>query len=519
MSTLTSPVALIILDGFGLGKHDASNAIYSAKTPFIDGLMQNYPVCKLNASGEHVGLPKGQMGNSEVGHLNIGAGRIVEQDFVRINNAIKSGTFRQNKVLVDAFDALEENKALHVFGLASHGGVHSELNHAFELMEMAAQRGVKEIYFHAFLDGRDVDPQASLELIPEIHSFLEALSERYGIIANIATMIGRAYAMDRNQNWERTKRAYDTIVYPKPAQATYKLDDLLEFLQASYARKLFDQDFEPVALYKRGVQEGDLITFFNFRNERARQLSQAFIFEDFDKFERATYIPVSFVSMTEYDPDFPIPVIFEKNLPQNVLADVVSRAGLKQYHSAETEKYAHVTFFINGGVEEPKEGESRMLVASPKVETYDLKPEMSAYEVSDRFIEAIGRKEFDLFIINYANCDMVGHTGNYDAAIKAVETIDECLSKVVPPLLEQDATIFITADHGNADEMYEVIDGQKKVVTKHTTNLVPFIAVSHEELALKQDSDLRLSDIAPTILECMKIEKPREWTGVSLLKQ
>ena len=512
----TRPVGLIILDGFGAGVPDERNAIYTANTPFIDSLFNTYPHTTLKACGMDVGLPEGQMGNSEVGHLNIGAGRIVKQDFVKINHAIEDKSFYENEAFIHAFEHLSEGSALHIMGLTSHGGVHSELNHAYALIELAVQKGVSQVYFHAFLDGRDVARDSAIELLEELESKIKELTRGSETKVELASFIGRNYAMDRNKNWERTQIAYEAIVNPKPLKMSYQ-----EKIKEFYNKDIFDQDIPAFALYNRGVKPGDSIIFFNFRNERARQLTQAFVEDEFSGFSRQKINDIYFVTLTEYDPRFEglVEVAFKKEFPKNVLADVISEAGLTQYHSAETEKYAHVTFFINGGVEEPKAGETRVLVESPKVATYDLQPEMSAYEVTDKLVEAVQSDAYDSYIINYANGDMVGHTGNYQAVLKAIETLDECLSKLVPAFLEKDGIVLISADHGNADNMIDMESEEKTPLTQHSLNPVPFIVVSNNKnLKLVERDDARISDIAPTMLECIGLVKPEIWTGNSLIK-
>ena len=455
------PALLIIMDGCGLAPADGENAVAAAKTPFLDSLYEKYPHTTLGASGEDVGLPDGQMGNSEVGHLNIGAGRIVFQELSRINNAIKDGSI------------------------------------------------AKTVRVHAFMDGRDVDPQSGAGYMSEFCAFLAKISEETGCDARVATVSGRYWAMDRDNRWERIQRAYDVMVNASDADT-----DPVAGIKAYYEKDPRGDEFvEPFAAHNEGIHEGDAAIFFNFRPDRARQMTRVFTDKEFDGFEREQIKLSHFVTMTEYDPTFDVEVAFPKAFPENVLADVIAANGLKQLHTAETEKYAHVTFFLNGGIEEPKEGEERVLVASPKVATYDLQPEMSAPEVTEKLVAAINEDRADFYIVNFANCDMVGHTGVFDAAVKAVEAVDDALSKVVPAILAKGGFALITADHGNADHMFDVAsDGSKHPFTAHTTNRVPFIIVD-EKAKLTGIEDGRLSDIAPTMLTMAGIEPSAEMTG------
>ena len=499
------------MDGCGLAKADDENAVACANTPFLDSLYEKYPHTTLGASGEDVGLPDGQMGNSEVGHLNIGAGRIVFQELSRINNACKDGSLEHNEVLVKAMDDVKAaGKTLHLMGLVSPGGVHSSMSHAEALVKMAAKRGVKTIRVHAFMDGRDVDPKSGLGYIDEFSAFLAEVSKTTGADAQVATVSGRYYAMDRDNRWERIQLAYDVITKPFDGEASAHAG-----IEASYAEDERGDEFvKPFACKNEGVADGDAMIFFNFRPDRARQMTRAFTEEGFDGFAREVAPALShFVTLTEYDPTFNVEVAFPKTFPQNVLADVIAQNGLKQLHTAETEKYAHVTFFMNGGIEEPKEGEERVLVASPKVATYDLKPEMSAPEVTEKLVAAINEDRADFYIVNYANCDMVGHTGVFEAAVKAVEATDQALSQVVPAILAKGGFALITADHGNADHMFDVdAAGEKHPFTAHTTNRVPFIVVD-EKAKLTGIEDGRLSDIAPTMLTMAGLEPSKEMTG------
>lgn len=506
------PALLVIMDGCGLAPEGADNAVAAAKTPFLDHLYATYPHTTLGASGEDVGLPDGQMGNSEVGHLNIGAGRIVFQELSRINNAIKDGSIEENETLVSAMDDVAKSGAtLHLLGLVSPGGVHSMQRHGENLAAVAAIHGVEHIRFHCFMDGRDVDPHSGAGYIQTLQENLDALNTYAGTDARIATVSGRYWAMDRDNRWERVERAYDVITLPSDTET-----DPVEGVRAYYERDERGDEFvEPFACHNEGVRDGDAMVFFNFRPDRAREMTRAFTEADFDGFERKVAPKLShFVSMTEYDDTFTnVEVAFPKTFPQNVLADVIAQAGLKQLHTAETEKYAHVTFFLNGGVEEPKEGEERVLVPSPKVATYDLQPEMSEPEVTEKLVAAIEADAADFYIVNYANCDMVGHTGVFDAAVKAVEAVDDGLSKVIPAILAKGGFALITADHGNADHMFDVDDaGEKHPFTAHTTNRVPFIVVD-PAAKLTGIEDGRLSDIAPTMLTMAGLEPSAEMTG------
>jgi 2,3-bisphosphoglycerate-independent phosphoglycerate mutase len=501
------------MDGWADGPASAGNAISLAKTPNFDAFLNAYPHTELGASGLDVGLPAGQMGNSEVGHLNIGAGRIIYQDLTRVSQAIKDGSFFRNPVILDAMRTAAGNgRRLHLMGLLSDGGVHSHATHLYALVEMAKQNGVKDVYIHAFLDGRDVPPDSGLKSVEKLDDRLKEIG-----LGRIATVSGRYYAMDRDQRWERTKLAWDAIVEGHGETAASGA----EAVQDSYDAEIFDEFVKPAVvvddLFDEGkplVRDSDAVVFFNFRPDRARQLTRAFIVPDFKGFDRGPKSPaVYFATMTEYDKKFPSPIAFPQEEIKNTLAEVLSANGLKQLHTAETEKYAHVTFFFNGGLEAAVPGEDRVLIPSPKVATYDLKPEMSAREVTDSVVAEIATDKYDVVIMNYANADMVGHTAIKTAVVKAVETVDECLGKVVEAVLAKGGAVLITADHGNADKIAE--PGTDLPFTAHTTNPVPFILVSEKNKKLRGGGIL--ADIAPTMLDLLGLPKPPEMTGKSLI--
>ncbi|MGM0602952.1 MAG: 2,3-bisphosphoglycerate-independent phosphoglycerate mutase [Bacillota bacterium] len=505
------PVALIIMDGLGINENAEGNAVYKADTEYLDKLKAEYPHAILHASGEKVGLPDGQMGNSEVGHLNLGAGRIVYQDYTRINKAVENGELLSNEVLKKAVQhAKDNNSALHLMGLLSDGGVHSHIKHLFGLVEMADQAGIEKVFIHPILDGRDTPPKSGTSYLKELQDELERVGT-----GKIATVSGRYYTMDRDNRWERTKKAYNAFILGEGIEK----EDPVKAVEDSYAEGINDEFVEPAVIIDDGspvgiMEDHDSVIFFNFRADRARQITRALKLDEFDEFERPAEHPsdLYYVCMTEYDEEFDLPVAFPPSTIENGLGEVLSRAGLKQLRIAETEKYAHVTFFFNGGVEEPYENEDRILVPSPKVSTYDLKPEMSAYEVKDKLLEEIDKDKYDFIVLNFANPDMVGHTGFLDAAVKAVETVDKCLSEVVPAILAKGGQALITADHGNSEKMFDE-DGEP--FTAHTSNIVPLIyAGGPEDRAI---SSGKLADIAPTVLEILGIEKPEEMAGKSLL--
>ena len=489
---------LIILDGFGLAEPTGGNAIAHADTPNLDRLRKEYPTCILQASGEAVGLPDGQMGNSEVGHLNIGAGRIVYQDLTRINKAISDETFFGNPVLRKAIEhAKTRGSCLHLIGLLSDGGVHSHITHIRALLEMAEAEGVRT-QVHAFLDGRDVPPKSALKYIGAIDGTVGGF--------RVGTVMGRYYAMDRDNRWDRIEKAYRALVSGEGISAKSASDAV----QKAYARGETDEFVLPTVLNDHvPIADNDSIIFFNFRPDRARQITRAFMDDDFSHFKRSKLDNLCFVCMTEYDATIDAQVAFAPEAIKNTLGEVLSQHGLTQLRIAETEKYAHVTFFFSGGVETPNPGEDRCLIPSPKVATYDLKPEMSAYEVTDAVIERI--RSYDVIILNYANCDMVGHTGIFDAAVQAVETVDTCVGRVIDAVLKVGGSAIITADHGNAEKMVAA-DGTP--YTAHTTNPVPLILVADQVVGVR---DGKLADIAPTMLEMLGVPKPAGMTGESVV--
>ena len=509
-STLRLPVALIIMDGFGLGEPGPSNAIDQAKTPCLDALFADCPWISINACGEYVGLPDGQMGNSEVGHLNIGAGRVVYQELTRINQACKDGSIAHNDVINNAFDLVKRNNSvLHLMGLLSDGGVHSSNEHLYALLRHAAQSGVKNVHIHCFLDGRDVSPTSGKGYVEELLPVIEECRAQ-GCDMHIASIEGRYYAMDRDNRWERIEQAYRCIALCEPQTEL----DPVAFIEASYAADVSDEFVVPGSFTKRGVHNEDAIIFFNFRPDRARELTHCFT--DREPFDGLEALRPHFVCLTEYDPLIPAPIAFPKSFPENVFADVLSAEGLRQYHIAETEKYAHVTFFLNGGREEEKGGEERVLIPSPKVATYDLQPEMSEPEVAQTLSDAIDADKADVYIVNFANCDMVGHTGVLEAAIKAVEAVDSGICQVLAALERKGGVAIVTADHGNADVM---VTETGDPCTAHTTNMVPMILVDYSgsQLALKQDAEGALCNLSPTLLDIMGLEIPAEMEAESLL--
>lgn len=506
-----SPIALIILDGYGLNDNVMGNAIKAAKQPNLDSYFADYPNTILYASGMSVGLPDGQMGNSEVGHTNIGAGRVVYQELTRITKSIQDGDFFENETLMAACENCKKNdSALHLVGLLSDGGVHSHNEHLYGLVEMAKKNGLEKVYIHCIMDGRDVSPTSGVGFIEDLQKELEKKGT-----GKIATVMGRYYAMDRDNNWDRVKKAYDAMVLGEGV----KTSDPVESVKKSYETKdendsLLTDEFIVPMVVEGGekVSANDSVICFNFRPDRAREITRTLVDPEFKGFDREL-LPLYYVCMTQYDASMPnVQVAFKPQTLNNTFGEYIASKGLKQLRIAETEKYAHVTFFFNGGVEAVYEGEDRKLIASPKVATYDMQPEMSAYLVADACVELINEDKYDCIILNFANCDMVGHTGDFEAARKAVEAVDECLGKVVGALLEKDAKILITADHGNADCLIDPeTDG---VFTAHTTNPVPLIVMGAGDIKLEKG---KLADLAPTMLELMELSKPEEMTGNSLI--
>ena len=502
---MKKPLILMILDGYGIAPING-NAVQAANKPNIDLLFKNYPVTKIGASGLDVGLPDGQMGNSEVGHTNIGAGRIVYQELTRITKTINEDKLKDNEAIVKAMDnALSNNTSLHLMGLMSPGGVHSHMEHLYGILQLAKDKGLEKVYVHAFLDGRDVPPSSAKDYIKECVDKMEKIG-----VGKIATISGRYYAMDRDNRWERIVKAYSAMVYGKGVEA----DCPVQAVEDSYKNDVTDEFVLPVVV-KGGdtIKADDSVIFFNFRPDRAREITRTFVDPEFDGFERENgFFPLTFVCMTQYDATMPnVDVAFKPQSLNNTIGEYLSNKGMSQLRIAETEKYAHVTFFFNGGVEKQYEGEDRILVKSPAVATYDMQPEMSAFEVTEKLIPAIKSGKYDMIILNYANCDMVGHTGVFDAAVKAVEAVDNCVGQVVDAITEMGGVALITADHGNADRMIDV-DGEP--FTAHTTNPVPFCVVNY-------DCKLReggvLADIAPTMLEILGLPQPEEMTGTSLI--
>jgi len=497
----------MILDGFGIAKTEG-NAIAAAKRPNLDKLFSENPITKIGASGMDVGLPDGQMGNSEVGHTNIGAGRIVYQELTRITKAVQDGSFFENEALVHAMNNAKENgTALHLIGLLSNGGVHSHNQHLYGLLEMAKKMGVENVYVHALLDGRDVPPSSGKDFVKELMEKMKEIG-----VGKVATVMGRYYAMDRDNRWERVEKAYNAMVCREGEEFACPVCAVSK----SYENEVTDEFVVPCVI-KGGapVASGDSVVFFNFRPDRAREITRCFCDDDFKGFDRGARIKTTFVCFTDYDPTIPNKfVAFPKVAVTNTFGEWLAANHMTQARIAETEKYAHVTFFFNGGVEEPNEGEDRILVNSPKVATYDLKPEMSAYEVCDKLTTAIRSDKYDVIIINFANPDMVGHTGVEEAAIKAVEAVDECVGKAVEAIKEVDGVMFICADHGNAEQLIDYETGAP--FTAHTTNQVPFILVNYDPAYTLRDGGC-LADIVPTLIETMGMKQPAEMTGKSLL--
>lgn len=508
MNKFHRPTMLMILDGYGENKDNYGNAIAQANTPALDAIFEQYPKTTLKACGLAVGLPEGQMGNSEVGHLNIGAGRIVYQELTRITKEIEEGAFAENPVINQAIDhVLKNGSALHLLGLLSDGGVHSHIAHLMALIDLAAARGVKEVYVHCFLDGRDVPPRCAAAYIEQLETHMAASG-----VGKISVVSGRYYAMDRDKRWERVVLAYDAMVLGKGIESA----SALEAVSAAYERDENDEFVKPTVIAGgESVADGDAMIMFNFRPDRAREITRAFVDTKFDGFERKKVIDdLFYVCMTQYDAQMPnVNIAYPPQVLKETLGEYLAEQGLKQLRIAETEKYAHVTFFFNGGVEEPNENEDRILIASPKVATYDLQPEMSAYQVTERVLEEINSDKYDVIILNFANADMVGHTGIMKAAVAAIEALDKCVPQIVGAVLSKDGQILLTADHGNADNM---LDEDGNVITAHSLNDVPLLHIANKPVQLKDGG--KLADLAPTLLELMGLEIPAEMTGESLVK-
>lgn len=520
------PVVLMILDGWGAAPPSRSNAIALAKTPTVNNLIRTYPSMTLQASGEAVGLSWGEIGNSEVGHLNLGSGKLLYQNLPRINKSIANGSFFENEKFLEAIAHAKKTKgSIHLMGLISSGGVHSHIEHLFALMELCAKEKCKNVFIHGFLDGRDMPYNSGIDFVEKIQNKIQELG-----VGKIASLSGRFYAMDRDNHWERVELAFKAMA---SGESDEKFEDPAAAVKASYEKKVYDEEFKPVAIVEGGrpvatIKSGDSMIFFNFRSDRAREITKAFVLPGFEKIKREYLKDLYFVAMTEYEKDLPIEVAFAPETIEFPLARAISESGLKQLHIAETEKYAHVTFFFNGGQEDPFTGEERILVPSPRVASYAEKPEMSAKEVTKKIIESIMADKFDFIVVNFANGDMVGHTGDLKATIKAVETVDSCVRKIVEVILGKGGMAFITADHGNAEELVNLQSGD--IDKEHSTYPVPFIIVSKDlegknaglqevpngDLSLVQPSGL-LSDVAPTILKFLQIEQPQDMTGKSLL--
>ena len=506
------PVVLMILDGYGLNERHDGNAVYEAKTPVMDRLMKEYPFVKGNASGLSVGLPDGQMGNSEVGHLNMGAGRIVYQELTRITKSIEDGDFFENPEFLAAVENCKNHdSALHLYGLVSDGGVHSHITHIYGLLELAKRNGLTKVFVHCFLDGRDTPPSSGKEFVEELEEKMKELG-----VGRVASVMGRYYAMDRDNRWDRVKLAYDALTKGEGNRG----ESATGLIQESYDNGKTDEFVLPAVVTENGapvglIREHDSVIFFNFRPDRAREITRAFCDDSFSGFEREKRMELTYVCFTDYDETIPNKLVaFKKETISNTFGEFLAAHGKKQARIAETEKYAHVTFFFNGGVEEPNPGEDRILVKSPKVPTYDMQPEMSAPQVCEKLVEAIHSGKYDVIIVNFANPDMVGHTGVEAAAVKAIEAVDACVGKTVEAILEENGVLFICADHGNAEQLIDYATGEP--FTAHTTNPVPFILVNAGEgYGLREGGCL--ADIAPTLIELMGMEQPKEMTGRSLL--
>jgi 2,3-bisphosphoglycerate-independent phosphoglycerate mutase len=509
-----APVVLVILDGWGYCEEKRGNAISAAKTPIMDSLWAVYPHTLIRTSGKAVGLPEGQMGNSEVGHLNIGAGRVVPQELVRISDAVEDGSLATNPALVKICQEVRSrNGKLHLVGLCSDGGVHSHITHLFGLLNLAKDQQLSQVYIHAITDGRDTPPTDGIKAIQQLQDYINLVG-----VGQIATVSGRYYALDRDRRWDRVQTAYNVMTQDGEGSGL----SALEVLKASYQEGVTDEFIVPLRIAPGAIEPGDGVIFFNFRPDRARQLTQAFVSSNFSGFAREQIKPLSFVTFTQYDPELPVSVAFLPQNLSNILGEVIANHGLKQFRTAETEKYAHVTYFFNGGLEEPFAGEDRELVSSPMVATYDKEPAMSAQAVTDVAIAAIEKREYSLVVMNYANPDMVGHTGKIEATVTAIETVDRCLGRLVEAIGKVGGTVLITADHGNAEYM---LDEEGNPWTAHTTNPVPLILIEGEKIKIpgygtnvELRNDGKLADLAPTILEILRLPQPPEMTGRSLLK-
>ncbi len=500
-------VLLCILDGWGVSEKSEFNAVKTACTPNYDSFLKNMSNTTIHADGLNVGLPEGQMGNSEVGHLNIGAGRVVYQELTRINKSIDEGEFFKNEEFKRAIEHIKATGgALHIMGLTSSGGVHSSMKHLEALIKLAADNGIHKVYVHTFLDGRDTPPRSAKTYVAEVEKTLKGYN-----LPPVASVIGRYYAMDRDTRWERVQEAYNCLVLGEGNKA----ESALDAIENSYKKDVSDEFVEPTVIGGERIKDGDSIIFFNYRPDRAREITRALTFSDFNGFERKHVLKnIFYVCMTQYDENFDLAVAFKPQKLENILGQVFDDNNVKQFRTAETEKYAHITFFFNGGVEEPGKLETRKLVASPKVATYDMKPEMSAYEVCDNVLSALDNDEYGFILVNFANPDMVGHTGVMDAAVKACEAVDECVGKIAQKALNKGVKMIITADHGNAEWMYN--EETKAPQTAHTTNIVPFIIVDNKKYNLRKTG--ALCDIAPTVLDLMEIKQPAEMTGKSMIE-
>lgn len=501
-------ILLTILDGFGVSEKTEGNAIKLANTPNYNQMLEQYPHTTIHADGLSVGLPEGQMGNSEVGHLNIGAGRVVYQELTRINKSIKDGDFFNNSVILNAINyARKNNSSLHIMGLVSPGGVHSSMDHLYALLEMAAQYNIKKTYLHAFLDGRDTPPASAYDYLKETEDKLTQLK-----LPQIASVIGRYYAMDRDKRWDRIEKAYDSLLLGDGTKAKMSYVGV----KTSYDQGVNDEFVKPIVVLEEGrINDNDAIIFFNFRPDRARELTRAINDNPFEGFERKKILKnLYYVCMTQYDETFTLPIAFPPHHLENIMTDILDQYQIKQFRTAETEKYAHVTFFFNGGVEKAHKTETRVLVSSPKVATYDLKPEMSAYEVTEKVLGAINNPEYGFVLVNFANPDMVGHTGILPATIKAIEVIDECLGKIWKAVKEKDMVMILTADHGNAECMIDPETGEPH--TAHTTNPVPFVLIN-SKITYDLVNNGKLADLIPTVLDLFEIPPPKEMDGKSLL--